>query len=56
MMYYGYGIDSESIRTEELAIGFDSATVAEIKALIDHLDLPLKLRCLPHTPSTSSTR
>ena len=42
MMYYGYGIDSESIRTEELAIGFDSATVAEIKALIDHLDLPLK--------------
>ena len=42
MMYYGFGIDSESIRTEELAIGLDGVTVAEIKELIDRLELPLK--------------
>ena len=35
-------MDSDSIRTDELGFGLDSATVAEIKALIDHLELPLK--------------
>lgn len=42
MMYYDCGMDSDSIRTDELGFGLDSATVAEIKALIDHLELPLK--------------
>lgn len=41
-MYYDCGMDSDSIRTDELGFGLDSATVAEIKALIDHLELPLK--------------